>query len=195
MIQELTDEQLIQLWTQKQKEPLGILFDRYQQMVKGAVCRFAPEISAAERDELTQDIFMAVGESAFRFPVDTKFKPWLYGIVINKTRKWRRTTWVRRRLLKERKGEGVGMALTTCSCPENQTIQRQALSIALGQLSTKQREVFLLYAAEGFKGDEIAAILGISPTTVRTRLYRARELMSNVLAPDSWQAPAKVVGQ
>jgi len=181
----LDDEQLVRSIAGGQRASLGTLYARHSRMVKGAVTRFAPEISAAERDELVQDIFIAVGESASRFSRDASFRSWLYSIAVNKTRKWRRNTWLRRRLLREYKGGAVGMALETDDCPEETAILRQQIAAALHALPVDQREVFVLYAAEGFKGDEIARMLRISPATVRTRLHRARQKLLESVADDS----------
>jgi RNA polymerase sigma-70 factor, ECF subfamily len=187
---QLDDEQLVRSIAAGQRASLGTLYERYNSMIKGAVTRFAPEISAAERDELVQDIFIAVGESAGRFSSDATFRSWLYSIAVNKTRKWRRNTWLRRRLLKEHNGGAVGMALKTDNCPEEIAILRQQIFNAIHALPVDQREVFVLYAAEGFKGDEIARILRISPATVRTRLHRARQKLLESITDDS-VAPVK----
>lgn len=49
---------------------------------------------------------------------------------------------------------------------------------ALGSLDEKYRLVIMLYYVEGFKTSEISQILGITESTVRTRLARGREKMS-----------------
>ena len=43
------------------------------------------------------------------------------------------------------------------------------------------REVFVLHDMEGYKHDEIAALLGIDPGTSRSQLHRARMLLRRVL--------------
>lgn len=178
---ELSDEQLMAAILAGHRESLGVLYERYDGVVKTVIGRFAPEISAAEREEIVQDVFITVGKSAARFPKDTRAGAWIYGIAANKTRHWRRNTWLRRRLLRERESQGVGMAFKVNNCPEQTVILRQTLSIAIEALPVDQRDVFVLHATMGCSGDEIAQILKISPKTVRTRLFRARkELMNSV---------------
>ncbi len=51
---------------------------------------------------------------------------------------------------------------------------RQLIHKSLSSLPDSEREVIILRAIEGFTGDEIALILGISHASVRVRLHRAR---------------------
>jgi RNA polymerase sigma-70 factor (ECF subfamily) len=49
------------------------------------------------------------------------------------------------------------------------------------QLPAKEREVLMLSAFEELSGVEIASVLGITESSVRSRLFRARNLMSGLL--------------
>jgi RNA polymerase sigma-70 factor (ECF subfamily) len=51
----------------------------------------------------------------------------------------------------------------------------------LAALPEDQRDVLMLHAVEGFSGEEIAEILGIRHETVRTRLYRARQKLLDII--------------
>ncbi len=52
------------------------------------------------------------------------------------------------------------------------------------QLPAKEREVLLLSAFEELSSVEIAAVLGITESSVRSRLFRARNLMAELLDHD-----------
>lgn len=54
---------------------------------------------------------------------------------------------------------------------------------AIEQLPVHYREVLLLWAVEGLKYREIADVLSVALGTVMSRLYRAREILSQQLAP------------
>lgn len=60
-----------------------------------------------------------------------------------------------------------------------------AVESALGRLSPEQREAVLLKVYEGFKFDEIAAILECPASTVKSRVYTGLEVLKAVLAPVS----------
>jgi RNA polymerase sigma-70 factor (ECF subfamily) len=59
---------------------------------------------------------------------------------------------------------------------------RDALGRALGVLSEGQREALVLVEWLGMTDDEVGALLGISPITVRVRIHRARAVLRPLLA-------------
>lgn len=52
---------------------------------------------------------------------------------------------------------------------------------AVARLPEKLRTAVHLYYAEGYSTEEIAALLGVPATTVRTRLHRARRQLKDLL--------------
>ena len=59
---------------------------------------------------------------------------------------------------------------------------KATVAAALGQLPERQRMVVQLFELDGFSGAEIAAMLGISPGTVRWYLHEARQSLRDTLA-------------
>jgi RNA polymerase sigma-70 factor, ECF subfamily len=57
------------------------------------------------------------------------------------------------------------------------------LDAAMATLPQEQRAVFVLRAVEELSYDEIAQTLGVSPGTVMSRLFRARERLARALKP------------
>ncbi|MCM3707277.1 MULTISPECIES: RNA polymerase sigma factor [Cytobacillus] len=53
----------------------------------------------------------------------------------------------------------------------------EEIKSAITQLGSNYREVLLLKVDEGLKEQEIAAILNLKPSTVKTRIFRARKQM------------------
>ncbi len=68
--------------------------------------------------------------------------------------------------------------------PEAHPLLRQALAA----LAVEYREPLLLQVIGGFRYDEIGDLLGVSSSVVMTRLYRARQRLRRILAPE----PARV---
>jgi RNA polymerase sigma-70 factor, ECF subfamily len=62
---------------------------------------------------------------------------------------------------------------------------RDALGRALAVLSMGQREALVLVEWMGMTDDEVGALLGISPITVRVRIHRARAILRPILEPGS----------
>jgi RNA polymerase sigma-70 factor (ECF subfamily) len=150
-------------------DALGGLYARHKGMVCAALLRFAPAASAAEIEELAQDVFLALPAAAARYEERAKFRSWLFGIAVRKARAFSRKAWIRRVV-----GAADGNAASPEPTPDRAAEHREAALRVLASLPRAQREVLVLHAVEGFEGEEIARILGISAGTVWTRLHRAR---------------------
>ena len=68
--------------------------------------------------------------------------------------------------------------------PAEERDEARALWEAVGRLPPPQRTVIHLHYGEGYATGEIAAILRIPAATVRTRLYRGRETLRELLGGD-----------
>ena len=175
MRDDLKDEVLVGRVKHGDMEALGELYRRYGLMVKGALFRFANGISEAEAEELSQDVFLELLESAAQYKDQGRFRAWLYGVAVNLARRWRRrhglTMFLFRPLDTTRSAvlEGAG------NSPEQMVVVRESVSRALAGLPQGLRDVLVLYEVEGFGGEEIADILDIKIGAVWTRLHRARK--------------------
>ncbi|MEQ9683848.1 MAG: sigma-70 family RNA polymerase sigma factor, partial [Rhodospirillales bacterium] len=65
---------------------------------------------------------------------------------------------------------------------------RRYLEIAIARLPEDFRTVFVLRGIEEFSVDETADMLGIPPSTVRTRFHRARARLRDLLDRDTGSA-------
>ena len=183
-----TDEEVMQSLAKGEMEQLGVIYKKYDTMVKSALSRCAPEMSAAEIEEQSQEVFLTVSVKAPTYREQSSFKAWLYSIATRKAQVWRRNTWLRRRLLNKHHGQGVGMALRNDSSSLKLIELRESILKALSLLPQGQKEVLLLHAVEGFNSEEISQILKIKPKTVRTRLHRARKKLLDNAEAISWSA-------
>lgn len=159
----LTPEQcLLQLWQQNQ----------------GAISRtlMASEADPAARQDLKQDIFLALHQSAIRLQAAELPRAYLFRIVHNVTvdhiARAKRQQW---QPLDE---DTQHMLVQDCpSAQVGEQQQSQQLMQAVRRLSPANRQVILL-AMEDLDAPEIAEILQISHGAVRVRLNRAKtELM------------------
>jgi RNA polymerase sigma-70 factor (ECF subfamily) len=120
---------------------------------------------------------VAVNDSIGRYEEQLKFKNWLFGVAVKKSRTWRRNTWLRRKLLDTRKSEVAVTALPSTATPDSTAEHLDEISHALDALSTKQREVVLLHTVDGLTCEEIAEALDIKVGVVWSRLHRARQTL------------------
>ncbi|MCP4674127.1 MAG: RNA polymerase sigma factor [Deltaproteobacteria bacterium] len=183
----LTDEQLMNRLAQGEMKSLGVLYVRYDALVKSALVRSAPEMSFAEVEELAHDVFLTVADKASNGPDIINLRPWLYGIALRKARTWRRNTFLRLGLLNRyRRDSAFSRAISQQeSTPKFE--MRETIARALENLRPSQRDVLIMHVVEGMTSKEIAQVLDISPKTVRTRLHRARKKLESTVQGKSWE--------
>jgi RNA polymerase sigma-70 factor (ECF subfamily) len=116
----------------------------------------------------------------FRDPGSGSAQPWLFGIAQNLLRAYRRRGTV------EARGRArLGIAEAQRNSDPHAELdsrlvaeaQRPALSAAAAELPFDQRQALALRVVDERGYEEIANELGISPTTARTRVFRALRAM------------------
>jgi RNA polymerase sigma-70 factor, ECF subfamily len=71
-----------------------------------------------------------------------------------------------------------------CPTPEEETVsreERERIWHYFRALSPRQQEVFALRYVEGWSGEKVAEILGITPGSVKRHLFRAVRRMRDAL--------------
>ena len=126
--------------------------------------------SAADADDVFQDVFLRYTEKAPRFASEEHRKAWLLRVTINRCRSIFRTY---RRFLPLQDSQ---IAPTV---PES-----SGLNVALARLSKPYRTVIHLFYFENYSTEEIARITAQRPSTVRTQLTRARAQLREALKGD-----------
>jgi RNA polymerase sigma-70 factor, ECF subfamily len=125
-----------------------------------------------DTDELTQDIFVRVWQKLGSFRGDSAFSTWLHRLAVNVVIERFRTDATRRQRLLD--GENI---FETLSVPPARRDLSMDFDTALEKLPDGAREIFVLHDVEGYKHNEIAALLGISPGTSKAQLHRARMML------------------
>lgn len=168
-----SDEQLMAAFSRGSAEAFSTLFQRYKSGIFGFFCRRVKDRSQAE--ELTQDTFLALLRAHDRYQPSALFRTWLYAVALNILRAHRRKTLFR--ALFSGQATEIGHP-SAPSCLDTEFIFREAV----GKLEAADREVLLLREFEELSYAEIAMILHIPINTVRSRLFRARTALRDLLA-------------
>jgi RNA polymerase sigma-70 factor (ECF subfamily) len=155
------------------------LFLTYRGLVAGVANRLLDD--ATESVDVTQDVFLKVFRNICGFRGDSGLKTWIFKIAMseakNRQRSWRRRYRFQMVTLDER--------LTDCRPSPHQELEakEQARRVygALDRLSHDRRAILVLRDIEGLPYGDIAANLGISTGTVKSRLARARAEMKRIL--------------
>lgn len=154
-------------------------FERlYRENVKRvyALCyRMAGSAQLAE--ELTQDVFVRAWQKLAGFRGESAFASWLHPIAVNVTYSERRS----RQRRESRVSASDDLTPFEAALPHPRPTIGVDLERAMAGLPEGAREVFVLHDVEGFKHEEIAALVGIAVGTSKAQLHRARRLLREAL--------------
>ena len=129
--------------------------------------------SHADAEDVCQEVFMSLVRKNPDFETEENRRAWLIRATMNRAASLWRTPWKKR------------VALGDDSAQHRSAVrQDEALADALESLSGDDRALIQLHYYEGFKSDEIAAMLGRKPATVRTQLMRARNRLKKQLTEE-----------
>jgi RNA polymerase sigma-70 factor (ECF subfamily) len=167
-----TDEQLILDFQKGSRDAFTELFLRYRELIYAFFRRRVNHPSRAE--ELAQETFVAVLRASERYEPRATFRSYLFAIA------YKILANDRRKSGQNSDGAGPGFELTGPSAPgsaEDGLWVREAIE----KLDGHDREVLLLREYEELSYDEIAGVLRVPVNTVRSRLFRARLALKEIL--------------
>lgn len=164
-----------------------LLFRRFRPRIERFLARrvFSPE----ERLDLTQAIFLRIYQGLEGYRGEGSLEGWVLQIALNVYRKWRDRQPGGRQAVPEIPFEDTSEAPEPSSSADFPSpsatgsaldrIVRQerleALREAIGELAPKQRLCMELRVYQERSVQEIAAVLRISPETVKAHLFQARQ--------------------
>nr|WP_297180019.1 RNA polymerase sigma factor [uncultured Agathobaculum sp.] len=129
---------------------------------------YAQTRSRHDADDIFQEVFLRVAQHRPVFDSDGHAKAWLLRVTLNCLKSHWRAAWRRHDVpLDER---------IPFPAPEE-----RALDDALRRLAPKYRAAVHLFYYEGYSAEEIARMTGEKPSTIRTRLTRARAQLREIL--------------
>lgn len=132
-----------------------------------------------DADNLTQECFLRAYTSMRSFRGECSVQTWLLRIAVNLARddaRNRRAGFWKRLLQIDEVVAVTNEPACEKATPERGMLAQEELSAvwrAVDNLSTRQREVFVLRFAEEMELKEIAEVLNLSTGTVKTQLFRA----------------------
>ena len=129
---------------------------------------YAMTRSRSDADDVFQEVFLRLHRSAPNFVNEEHRRAWLLRVTVNCAKSLLASPWRRRALPLE--------DVYTYTDPAETAVDE-----ALAQLPGKYRAVVHLFYYEGYQTEEIARILGRSPSTVRAQLTRARQKLRELL--------------
>ena len=130
--------------------------------------------SAAEAEEIAQEVFLRAHRALAEFRGDAKLSTWLYAIA---SRLCLTRLGSSERSMARQGEESLMRLAHPAGAPDallEQAELEAALHRAISELPDERRIVVVLRDLEGLSYEEIATALDLEPGTVRSRLHRAR---------------------
>jgi RNA polymerase sigma-70 factor, ECF subfamily len=130
-------------------------------------------------DDIAQEVFITVYKNLKYFRFESQFTTWLYRITINKCRDHLRKMKIRNIFTPVKDNdEAHGYSQINENMDIPGIVQK-----AISKLPEKLRVPLLLKDIEGFSYQEIAETVQCEIGTVKSRIFRARESLRNILKP------------
>ncbi|NLM74848.1 MAG: sigma-70 family RNA polymerase sigma factor [Clostridiaceae bacterium] len=134
-------------------------------------------------EDIFQETFLRVCRSYSAYRGESSEKTWIISIAVNLCRDYMRSSWKRRVVVTDE--------FPTYSSDNNtedvieKRSEREELMKAIMCLSDKFREVIVLYYYQDLSIKEIAKMLRIPQGTVKSRLYKARNLLHGMMGGEA----------
>ncbi len=172
----LSDQEIVAVCLNGEKQAYGVLVERYQQTVFNVVYRLLGNYAMCE--EVCQEAFVNAYEKLAQFSGRSKFSTWLCQIALNRGR-----DVLRRRGAQDIHDDlddyGDVLAAAETTNPQRQVEDKQTqqrVRHLLATLPQQYRELLVLKHIEGYSNEDIARILGITVENAKIRAFRARKM-------------------
>jgi RNA polymerase sigma-70 factor (ECF subfamily) len=187
-----SDEVLLAAFREGDATGFAELMQRYHRELFHFLIRFTGDRTAAE--DVFQETFLQVHQSAEQFDPQRRFRPWLFTIAANKARDLRRS--MARRPTNplqasispgdDESGEFIDLMKSTDEAPDSRMQHeemQQAVQKTVMAMPDHLREILLLSYFHQFPYKQISEILEIPLGTVKSRLHAAVALFA-----DRWKS-------
>ena len=169
---ELTDSQLIERTLGGEPDAFNLLVRRWERQIYGLTLRMLGRDEEAK--DATQETFLSAYRNLSKFRGEAKFSSWIYRIALNICNTRLRSRSKITVSLDEQR-ELTGLEIAAEGADLGSGIQQEQITRhvrrALQGLPAEMRQVIIMKEYEGLKFSEIADVLGIPISTVKTRMY------------------------
>lgn len=188
MADNATDKEIIERVKDGEKEAYDLLVLKYQQRVINLISRFVKNHSDAL--DVSQETFIKVYRALPNFRGESAFYTWLYRIAVNTAKN--HLTVQSRKITKSdydvsdiEQIEG-NMSLTEQTTPESLLVKdelQETILKTIENLPEDLKSAIMLREIEGLSYEEIAEVMECPIGTVRSRIFRAREMIDSKIKP------------
>lgn len=183
------DQLLVERVQAGEKQAFDLLVAKYQRRLMRLLSRIVHD--PAEAEDVVQETFIKAYRALRHFRGDSAFYTWLYRIGINTAKNFlatqgRRTPTSTEADAEQAEGFSDGDQLRDINTPESVLASKQiaqTVNAAMDALPLDLRTAIALREIEGLSYEEISDIMACPIGTVRSRIFRAREVIAEKLKP------------
>ncbi len=175
IFREVEDRDLVIKAAEGSVDAFNLLVSRHEKRVFNYLLRIVGQREDAL--DLTQDVFLKAYQNLTKLGDVERFSPWLFRIAHNEAFS----------LLRRNRPDTAELLFEppTADLRDGMFPVEMSLAVgrALGRLTAEQREAVVLKIFQGFKFEEMAEILDVPLSTIKSRLYAALDVLKGALAP------------
>lgn len=162
-------------------QAFSVLLSKYRDRIFATLYGLTGDRDITE--DLLQDVSLKAHLSICRFRGDSQFYTWLYRVAINRWKDWRVSMGRKQEDILDEVVDRTAGTAQTDALVENEEL-RIILAGALQELPDLWREAVVLREIDGLTYEEIATVLSCSIGTVKSRLFRSRSMLRDILLRD-----------
>ena len=175
---ELSDEQVVSIVREKNKEMYTEIIGRYQGKLSHYLRKFIHDND--ELEDVLQGVFIKAYENLYGFDTKRKFSSWIYRIshneAVNHIKKYSKISVSVDEVESLLEDEKVNLPNGV-----DQSILKEEVEKALTEMKEKYREALILYFFEQKSYDEMSEILRVPVNTVGTLIARGKKNLKIIL--------------
>lgn len=188
---ELSDEEVVVLVQNGNKDAYGEILKRFEPKIKRYANRFFRE--KEDIIDMVQDVFIKAYINLQSYNPQMRFNPWIYRIAHNEF--VNKIAWKSiRKLVPIDSDELIPLAI---SAPEDvmrdalQEDDKRVMEKYLSQLDDKYKTPIILFYYDDLSYEEISDILQIPPNTVGVRIKRGKDKLKVIIESESHMVTEK----
>jgi RNA polymerase sigma-70 factor (ECF subfamily) len=183
------DQKLVEKAQKGDKKAFGMLVEKYQRRLNRLLSRMVRDQS--EIEDIVQDSFIKAYRAINNFRGDSAFYTWLYRIGINTAKNHLVKLGKRPKAMNDVEIEEIenfedAPDLRSHETPESSMMSREivaSVNQTIEALPNELKEAISLREMDGLSYGEIADLMNCPIGTVRSRIFRAREVIAEKLKP------------
>lgn len=185
----LMDQQLVALAQLGNTNAFGLLAEKYQNRLYRLILRIIKNQSVVE--DLVQESLIKAYRSISKFRGDSAFYTWLYKIGLNTARNYLFDNKHRPQIdssvaLEDAENFSSALDVHHAETPETELINKQiakTVNDSIEALPAELRAAISMREIDGLSYQEISQIMNCPTGTTRSRIFRARDMISEKLKP------------